>query len=433
MRLPDIRTTAVVITAGIALSACAESSNQPYPSPDLQRQEIVQLPRPACEDADQEISLESANRCRAAQENGRIALISYGIDISLTKPGAEGIAKALHTASSGILKSTVTVIEASPDAKEALAESIEAKGCINSYADEQLASSIADANMPELQKSYDFVLAISNERACAFSVAGRADGMPGRHADLFMKAETHEGIITLSLKDVISNGSHELGHGFGQRHNSRLTRWSDTGDRFQNLDEAIDASPAGLDIRAYLADPAKYIYSEYNREENALMGNGTINLDKPDTLRLSSPEINRLMRSSTPGKGPLLDRPLSSRWETFNSVETRANHYATLDMAEPIILEPPKDPKNKQSSDARKEKFSRVAVLPLTGEKGTPFESTVNRARIYLLGSSGKTLNLGDAVTLGQNETTKIGLIKVDDQIIEIKLVNKIMQTRVVK
>lgn len=186
-------TTAAVLVPGAAACTNGESggnSSFTYNASLITTSEFNALPNGPCrtvlsQDAKQRIVVDPLE-CKEAQISGRLAVVDF---LGLSEAERDEFIKLtenyLTVASSGVLKTKLTVVDPSVETVEIFKEKTQESKCVDPSTPEGYSSALADVSMPDLQSEYDFVVSLNSISSCGNVFDGRAEDKNQRHVDVF--------------------------------------------------------------------------------------------------------------------------------------------------------------------------------------------------------------------------------------------------------
>ena len=386
-RSTAFRTAAIAAVATFAVSGCtpnsshtpdAISSSTSSSSLPISTSEsipsISETPTPydpfsvfaACkrplEQFENEYKVPFARDCIREETKGSIALVDFGtMSDGRSKALAKSVRIMLGQASDSILTPTITVIQASPQAKAALATSIKLTHCTDGQDPGQFASTIALETMPEI-RTFDIVEALNPNRSCGDEEGGVANTLNSNTADVFIP-EFKPNYTT----GLVQAATHEILHDFGLGHAG------DVYFRTPNKSYTDIGSLCLLQTNCNLSQAiAKgYYYEEYgfyvpgSMESFNVMGDYGKGTAAPTPLQL-----NELMwpKAVLEHKRDVLAVPLTSKWGEVSANGHQKQPYFMANLLQPVTL------KAASSKNSVKEKpadttFDQVAFVPVYDAK----------------------------------------------------------------
>jgi hypothetical protein len=397
------RLTAVAIAAGISagLGACTTPEHpQATPSSDsssveASRADLNVAPGAVCQEPEAGSTPEpdEARRCADALKAGTLAVVNYGVPSDVVKIVDGQLGGLLNTATNGKANLRVVGVNASSTAKAQLSEAVGIKGCIDNRKRAQYGSQIADITMPELHQ-YNFILALSNERACVAGVGGSTMG--GRHADMFLgnlqnykqHGQLPRGVLDLSV--------HEVGHELGLGH-AGVVSTRQEGNSLTDIAGLGNEMGKPLDLLAYLK--GDIVYEEYGDIENIMGIIPSPDYVQPNIIQeaqLSWPEVVLEGEQANPAK------QLGEEAVIFDEQACSRGEFATVELRGRITLNDSNTKKNTEGEGGT-QKFTSLVVAPhIAGGKNYGIE-------LYLVTESGAYARLGGlGNTPGEDNSTVI-------------------------
>jgi hypothetical protein len=373
---------------------------KPTPSPAVDVGKLYwELPQGPCKQIAAMLSTPrrekvAATKCLTAQRHGKIALVTF----SASRPETEGIATAmkedLTDASEGLLTPTTTVFVASEKAQTTFAQTTaKTEGCVESNDVTNFASFAAARTMPEIN-GYDFVVGVTDKKACDSKEAGVADQDGGRYTDI--NDTSTSGLTSMQERKVLGKvGAHEVDHLYQLGH-AGLLMGADRGYIILFKNEGL------IDLGKYLPGCS---YQEYGSQGNLM---GTTAIDKKPTLNaiqlddLRKPEVTLTDKSKAGAKDITGQR----------KILLVNNDYGVMNIP-PLTFSDTESAKLTGNKAGVENIFDKLAFVPFANDDTIPGTSSVE---LFLIDSRNRHAASFGKVELNQvysNQTFTVGSKKV--------------------
>lgn len=328
--------------------------------------------------SDEKMKNKTAEHCLAAMKSGEVALVAFDVPTETAKRIAGDVEKTLKTASNGLIRLSVEVVEASDEAKKDAANIRGIGDCLSTDKG-YMVSQAADRAMPELHTK-DMIVALTADKSCTPNELGKIDPLTQRHADVYDVTPKNRKINGVAA-------AHETGHLFGGGHSGEILGAGDD-DVFGPY---IEGNGKDVNLSKHLESNEYRAYGYPRSIMGAPTSTEDITPHPIDIAAWSWPQTELKGEQASPAKN------INSGWTNLNTKAAAAGHFGSVELETPLELT--------ADDNGEQHTFDRLAVLP-TLEAGDT--GPIGGVDLMLVDSDYNSAAIGSIIRDSDRNTTTI-------------------------